>query len=106
MQRRKQTLPDPSRDILRCWILEAFDLIQAMMVESLSQGAECRLDIEEVDNKARARIHRPFDSNLDPIGVPVHAMASVVCGHVWQTMRSLESEGLRNSHRIPIALWV
>jgi hypothetical protein len=77
-----------------------------MVVESFSQGAERCLDIEEVDNEARARINRPFHSNLNPIGVTVHAMALVLSGDVWQAMRSLESEGLRDFHRIPIALWV
>ena len=77
-----------------------------MVVELFAQGAERRFDIEEVDNEARVRINRPFHSNFNPIGVAVHAMAPVLSGDVWQAMRSLESKGLRDFHRTPIALWV
>lgn len=99
-------VPDPSRNVLSCRVLEAFNLIQAMMVESFPQWAERRLDIGEVDNKSRARIDRSFDSNFNPIGVAMHAVAPVFPGNVWQPVRSFESEGLRDFHRIPTTLWV
>jgi hypothetical protein len=77
-----------------------------MVVESFAQGAERRFDIEEVDNEAGARIDGPFHSNFDPIGVAMHAVAPVLSRDVWQAVRSLECEGLRDFHRTPIALWV
>jgi hypothetical protein len=77
-----------------------------MVVESFSQGVERSLEIEEVDNEACARINRALHSNFNPIGVAVHAVASVLSGDVWQAVRSFKCEGLRDFHRTPIALWV
>jgi len=92
-------LPDPDRDIFRRRIFETFDVVQILMVEPLEERLECGLDCEEIGDKARHRIDRPFEPQFHAIRMAVQAAAAMAFAGVGQFVRRLETKCLRDFQR-------
>lgn len=69
------------------------------MVEPLKQRFEGGLDREEIGDKASDWIDGALKPQFHTIGVPVQPAAAVPFGNIRQSMRRLETEGLRDLHK-------
>jgi hypothetical protein len=105
-KRRADARPDPDGDVFGSRIGEAFDIIEAMMIELLKQRRKGRFDIEKVGNETGVRIDRSNQPQFDAIGMSVHPMAAMRRRHVGETVRRLEGEGLSDLHGMPNTLCV
>ena len=92
-QFRLQALPQPFGQHLAGGVLEAFDVVQASMVELLAQRLHRCRDLPVVHEVAGLGIDFTLDHDLDTKGVSVHAPALMPLRKRGQPVCGLEAEG-------------
>ncbi len=103
-QHRLYSLPNPNCDVFCGWILEPFNLIKTLVVETHERRRKGILDIEKINDKACNRINYAFEFQFDTVGMAVHLMTSMCRRNIWQAVCRLKGEGLSYLHLIPITL--
>ena len=91
-------LPNPAREILAGWVLQAFDLIEAVMIDLLFDKREGGFDLCKIEHPAEMRVNWSFYVNLNLKAVTVHAAALVAWWYIRQPVRRLDTELLENLH--------
>ena len=89
-------LPDPNRDIFRCRIFKAFDVVQIFMVEPLEQRLELSLDGKKIGNKACNRIDRSFEPQFHAVRMAMEPPAAMAFAGIGQSVRRIETKCLRD----------
>jgi hypothetical protein len=85
-------IPDPLREDLAGRILEAFDLVQVVVIEALVERLPGVVDDAEVDEPPGLWIDRPRDGELDFEGMPMKALALVPRRHIGESVGGLKAE--------------
>ena len=75
-------------------ILQAIDLVEIPVVESLDKGADRAGDVPVIEEQPRSFVYLASDGDIEPEGVAVKASTLVSVGEIWQTVRRLETECL------------
>src|SRR5579862_3924251 len=88
-------------------VLEAWDLVQHVMVELRAQWLERRGDVVEIPHPAGALVDCAGNADAHAIRMPVHPRARMRLRHAGEPVRSLERElGEELHHRSPSTLCV
>ena len=95
---RLKALPDPPGQHLGRRILEPFDVIQIVVVQSLEDRFECRLDVTEIQDPSRPLVGLAPHVDPYPVGVAVQPPAFVTFGDVGQQVSRVEREFLPDLH--------
>ena len=82
-ERWLQLLPNPAGQVLTGGILEAGNLIEAVVVDAGFNGLECLLDLCEIHHPAGLWIDQPRDEDLNLKTVAMHAPTLVPSRDVW-----------------------
>ena len=98
-QHRTRLVPDPPREVLAGRILQAYDLIEIVMIEALVDRLERRFHVGEIHHPAAVRIHRSAQMQLDAKGMAVQPRALVPGRHVGQAVRGFDREGAEDIQR-------
>jgi hypothetical protein len=98
-QLRFHLIPNPTREILARGILEARDLIQIMMIESIERRLKRCAHVCKVHDPTRMRVDVAREVQLHAKRVPMHARALVPGRHIWQTVRCLDREGAKEMQK-------
>lgn len=93
-----QPLPDPARQIFAGWILQAFDLVQVMVVQLIEQGLKRDAQVGKVHDPSAARAYFAADMDLDAKRVTVDARALVSGRNLRKVMRCFNLENAENIH--------
>ena len=93
-----QPFPYPLRKDFAGGVFEAFDIIEAMMVELVKQGLKGPPQIGEVHYPARFLAHGTADVDFDPEGVSVHAGTFVPLRDIGQPVGRLDLKNPKNIH--------
>ncbi len=97
-QRRLQSIPYPAREVFARGILQARNVVQIPMIQRLERWAKCRLDVGEIHNPAKRRIHWALDGNFDPKTVAVQASTLVFGRYGGQSMGGFDLECFAEFH--------
>src|SRR5690554_5162610 len=92
LHRRRQALPDPTRQYLRSRILQTFDLIEIIVVELGVKRLPCLFDVGEVDQPAALFADLALDLDLNGIRMPVQAATFMPGRSIRQAMGGFEGE--------------
>lgn len=91
--------PDPTRQDLAGRIIEAFDLVQVVVVEAKTERLARFPDVCEIDDPAELGVLLALDANPNPIRVAMQALALVAVGQIRKQVRGLETELFPDLHR-------
>ena len=91
-------MPDPFGEVLAGGIIQAGKIIQIVVVETLVERLEYRLDFGKVSDPAGMGINVALKIDRDLEGMAMQATAFVSLGYVRKPMGRLESEFLENFH--------
>lgn len=97
-QERLELLPDPAGEHFAGGVLEARDVVQIMVVETLVQGFEGGLDVGEVPYPAGMGIDSAFDVQAYLEGMPMETSALVARRNIGQEVCGFENEFFENFH--------
>ena len=89
---RCEALPDPAREILTGRVLEAFDLVQIVVIQSFPNRFAGIPNVGEINDPTELRIELSLYANTDPVRVPVQTLALVPIRNVRKQVRRLETE--------------
>ena len=95
---RRQFLPEPDRQILEGRVLEAFDLVQIVVIEDLEEGPDGAGDVAKIANPATLGADRAREMHRDLERMPVQAVTFVVGRHIRQPVGGFERELLEDLH--------
>lgn len=73
-------------------VLEARNVVQRAVIESVVDRSPRGLELAEVDQPSRVGIHLAEDRELDAVAVTVNASALVIVGDTREPMRGFETE--------------
>lgn len=79
---RRELAPDPDREELGCRVIEAFDLVEQVVIEAGHDGVDGTLQVCEIDEPADRGIDGSPHHHLAAEGVAVHAPALVSLRHM------------------------
>ena len=91
-QQRFEFLPDPLRQVLAGRVFQAGNVVQVVVVETLIDRLEDRLDLGKVANPASMRIDLALDVDGCTEGVAVQATTLVTRWDVGQEVGGFEGE--------------
>ena len=97
---RGEPSPEPDGEIFECRIFQAFDVVEAAVIELVDDFPRGLADFRMVIEPAHFRVHLALDRNFHAETVAVHPSAFVPRRHVRQNMGRLETEipGQSNFH--------
>lgn len=97
-QRRLQSMPNPSSEILAGRILQPSDIIEIVVIEGIKDGSKRLANIGEVLYPALSLRHRSGETDFDAKRVAVQTPAFVAFRDIGEAMRSFEGENLMDIH--------
>src|SRR5713101_4357717 len=92
--------PNPSSDILACWIGEVIDVVQYCVIQLLEYRTKRILNISKIDNPSGFRTYRASYMYLYAIRVSMQFFTLVSRRNIWQPMSGLKPEGFENFHAL------
>ena len=84
--------PNPARQNLAGRVLEAFNLVQIVMIQLLPNRFADIPNVGEINDPTELRIELSLYANTNPVRVPVQTLALVPVRNVRQQVRRLETE--------------
>jgi len=103
---RCQLPPDPDRQPFGRRILQTFEVIEQIVVESVDEGIDGVAKLGEIDDLAEVRIDGAADGDLAAKRMTVGPPALVSLGYIRQEMRCLESKVFDQFHDVRHRLYV
>jgi hypothetical protein len=95
---RLDMLPDPYCQPFAGRVVEAFDVIEVMVIEAVVDWFERRLDIGEVHDPTGLRIDIATDMQFDPEGMPMQARALMPWRNMGQPVCCFDGKDFENVH--------
>ena len=86
-----EAVPNPPRDIFAGWILESFDVVQAVMIQLLAQWLKRFLELSKIAHPACLRVHPAMHVNFTAKAVAVQASTLVAFRRGGQPMRRFKA---------------
>jgi len=93
-----QPFPYPLRKILAGGVLEAFNLIEAMMIELVEQGLKGPPQVGKIHHPARFLTNRATDMDFNPERVSMHAGTFVPLRDIGKPMSRFDLKYSKNIH--------
>lgn len=93
-----QLVPNPFRQIFAGWIVEAWNVVQIVVIEALIKRLEDCFYLGKVTYPPGVWIDIASQIDCHPKRMPVQAAALVALWHVWKTMGGLEGKLFKNFH--------
>ena len=99
-----QLIPNPFGQALAGRVVQAWDVVQIVMVQLVVQRLEGALHIGKVHHPAHLRVQRTADMQLYPERMAVQAGALMAFRHIRQAVGGFEREGLEDVHGMRLRL--
>lgn len=97
-QSNLQTIPYPHGNILRCGILQSFNVVQIFMIEFIQHGMKSTINIGKIHHPTAAGINRPPDVNFHAKGMTVHFGTFMPCPGIREPMSRIKFINFENLH--------
>ena len=92
------TLPNPARNVFRCWVFQPLDIIQVSVIQLIQDWLENALDISEVHDPARIWINRSLYIEPGSERMSVQSKTFVIRREIWQPVRCFKTKFLEYLH--------
>lgn len=79
--------PNPNRDVLARWIIETFNIVKVIVIKSIENRLERRLNIRKVDHPAEFVIDGPRYMQLNAKRMSMQATALMALWNMRQSVR-------------------
>jgi len=100
-----QLVPDPFRQVFAGWIVEAWNIVQIVVIEALVKRLEDCFYLGKVTYPPGVWIDIASQIDCYPERMPVQAAALVALGNVGETMGRLEGKLFENFHNQSTLKW-
>lgn len=97
-----ELLPDPLGDDLAGRVLQAWNLVQVVVVELLVKWLEDRFDFGKIANPAGVRVDLAFDVDGHSKGVAMQPATFVPGGHMGEPVGRLENKLFEQFHKMSL----